>query len=345
MHEAYAVACGPQDQEELNAMQKSLIRGQAALEPPPATADALSLVLDNLRLRGGFAFILSGADQSDAITIEPDMLAFHYVTQGRLHVAAASSNATFTLEEGDLLLVSHAQAHLLSAAPVRAHTRAMPLFTYLDQQRGTAPHTPPSVQWTTAFISLDLLLSSLLVQSLPPFLHLQAVGAAPRPWLQAAMHFLHIELNESKPGSAAMVSRLIDILFIRAIREWSETEVLQQGVLRATVDQRISRALAAVLSDLGRDWSIAGMAQVAALSPSAFAARFSRAMGQTANDYLLLCRIERAMQLMRHSASTIAEIALAVGYGNEASFARAFRRKTGLSPSDWRETNGPLMRL
>ncbi len=52
-------------------------------------------------------------------------------------------------------------------------------------------------------------------------------------------------------------------------------------------------------------------------------------------------RRERAMELLDRSTSSVKQVAHAVGFRNEKSFARAFRDWTGLSPSEYRERNSP----
>lgn len=48
-------------------------------------------------------------------------------------------------------------------------------------------------------------------------------------------------------------------------------------------------------------------------------------------------RRDRAIELLRRTAKPIKQVALASGFGNEKSFARAFRQWTGASPSEFRE--------
>jgi len=49
-------------------------------------------------------------------------------------------------------------------------------------------------------------------------------------------------------------------------------------------------------------------------------------------------RRDHAIDLLRRSSRPIKQVAHAVGFGNEKSFARAFRQWTGTSPSELRKT-------
>lgn len=53
-------------------------------------------------------------------------------------------------------------------------------------------------------------------------------------------------------------------------------------------------------------------------------------------DYLTMLRIEKAKELMLKTQYSIEEIALRVGFSNGNYFSKAFRKKTNLSPSEYR---------
>ena len=57
-------------------------------------------------------------------------------------------------------------------------------------------------------------------------------------------------------------------------------------------------------------------------------------------EFVRILKLERASQLLRHNAATIAEIAFQVGYDDPSHFAAAFRKQFGLSPSDFQQNKG-----
>ncbi|MEI8171512.1 MAG: helix-turn-helix transcriptional regulator, partial [Rhodoferax sp.] len=76
------------------------------------------------------------------------------------------------------------------------------------------------------------------------------------------------------------------------------------------------------------------LAGVAAMSRSRFAKQFLDVVGATAMDYLTDWRISIAQGLLKRG-KPLKAVAPAVGYSNENAFARAFARRTGVSPSSW----------
>lgn len=52
--------------------------------------------------------------------------------------------------------------------------------------------------------------------------------------------------------------------------------------------------------------------------------------------YLAQWRLQVASRLLRDTRLSLASIAERVGYANEASLSRAFKRTTGVAPAAWR---------
>ena len=53
-------------------------------------------------------------------------------------------------------------------------------------------------------------------------------------------------------------------------------------------------------------------------------------------QYLAQWRMQAAARLLLETRGTVASIAVDVGYGSEAAFARAFKRSVGKPPAAWR---------
>jgi AraC-like DNA-binding protein len=66
---------------------------------------------------------------------------------------------------------------------------------------------------------------------------------------------------------------------------------------------------------------------------------FSSVLNISPKKYIISVRMERACRALRKTSDSIAEIAEAVGYANQFYFAKEFKRLTGMTPSQYRNSN------
>ncbi|MGC1310158.1 MAG: AraC family transcriptional regulator [Phormidesmis sp.] len=100
-------------------------------------------------------------------------------------------------------------------------------------------------------------------------------------------------------------------------------------------DTRLSQVKAYIDAYIARDLTVVKLAAIAQLSPYHFARLFKQSTGTTPHQYILHCRIDRAQHLLRHSALTLAEIAIAVGFCDQSHLTRRFKRIVGLTPTQF----------
>jgi AraC family transcriptional regulator len=74
------------------------------------------------------------------------------------------------------------------------------------------------------------------------------------------------------------------------------------------------------------------------LSVSHFVRAFKQTVGEPPYRWLCRQRIEAAKELLLHSASPMAEIALKCGFADQACFIRAFRKLMDATPGEWRRS-------
>lgn len=83
------------------------------------------------------------------------------------------------------------------------------------------------------------------------------------------------------------------------------------------------------------------LAAVACLGQSQFKHAFRQQFGMSASHYIRGRRMALARTLLAHSALPIGEVASRCGYQDQGAFAERFLTETGLTPSRWRQQNGP----
>jgi transcriptional regulator GlxA family with amidase domain len=98
----------------------------------------------------------------------------------------------------------------------------------------------------------------------------------------------------------------------------------------------IERSMFVIGEEPGRDWSLAGLARLAGMSRSSYAAAFAQQVGEPPMHYVKRMRMTRAAEILRSTNLDAGAIAAQVGYKTDASLTRAFRRFFGLPPGQYR---------
>ena len=87
---------------------------------------------------------------------------------------------------------------------------------------------------------------------------------------------------------------------------------------------------------LADDVSLSELARACGLSPSYFSRAFRVSAGVPPHRWLVIQRVLRAKTLLRHSDSSLADIATACGFADQSHFTRVFHSVVGESPGAWR---------
>ena len=78
------------------------------------------------------------------------------------------------------------------------------------------------------------------------------------------------------------------------------------------------------------------LGEVASMSRSAFAEKFTAAFGRSPMSFVHHVRMQRAAQLLQQPALSIDEVADRVGFASRSHFSRAFKKPSGVSPAEFR---------
>ncbi|MCW3797208.1 helix-turn-helix domain-containing protein [Sphingomonas sp. BN140010] len=117
----------------------------------------------------------------------------------------------------------------------------------------------------------------------------------------------------------------------------SEMRVDGQPGQNGLLHWRLKRVLNLIETHLGEPLRLADLAAAAGLSRMHFAAQFRRSLGVSPHEYLVRRRVERAQELLRETDLPLVEVALTVGFQNQAHFTTVFRRQADLTPGRWRQ--------
>lgn len=179
-----------------------------------------------------------------------------------------------------------------------------------------------------------------MLYGLPELIHLRGADIGDG-MLAATIRMLEAEAAEaspdSSPGSSLVIGRLVDLMFVHALRAWLAIQADDAGEswLGALADPVVGPALHAVHADPTIQWTVDGMARAVGLSRAAFARRFRNAVGEPPLAYVARWRMAVAAEFLERGERA-ARVAGRVGYDDEYAFAKAFKRVRGIAPGEHR---------
>ena len=101
---------------------------------------------------------------------------------------------------------------------------------------------------------------------------------------------------------------------------------------------QVKRAMRFIEENAGRRFQVREIASAVRLSPAYFSHAFKESFGRAAKTYIIERRLHRAKRLMTETSETLAQIAEACGFADQAHFSRTFNTWLGEAPSRWRQS-------
>jgi AraC-like DNA-binding protein len=312
----------PQESADPPALEEAALGLDADSQPH----DLLSELLRSVRLSGEriVAYAPLGAFSAGFAGVG----SLHIIEEGELVLRIDGDSRAEHVSRGDVVLLPRGDPHHISDAGKRAHA---------DVRAGAAgDDAPEPVRWLCGTFTIGDPQASHLLASLPAVIILRGASGPALEGLEVAHRMLVFEMQSPSQGSAVMVARILDLIFIQILRAWAAGPDAEPNWLAGALDPQIGPALSAIHRDPGHDWTVGELARACNLSRSAFAARFAARVGKPPATYLVHVRLDAATGLLRDTSLPVTLIAKNVGYTSEAAFSRAFKNRYGTPPAHWR---------
>ncbi|MDL9981304.1 helix-turn-helix transcriptional regulator [Microbacterium sp. ASV49] len=252
------------------------------------------------------------------VELDRDALSLVYVTEGRVRVEIRDTPTELAV--GDLLLSSGRTAVQL---------------------------TTPGGGARIVVSTLELADRSSHVGALLPEFGFVRDFDEHEPAAAALAAHLGIDLEDesaqdcTRGGDSVICRMMATTVLISAIRAWAVHGCAPAGWPSRSSDPHLDRVVAAIDAAPGDNWTIAALATIGTMSRTVFAERFRAAFGLPPAAYVTEVRM-RTAQKMLAGGTAVGEVSRSLGYGSEDGFSRAFRRRTGQSPSAWRAAERPV---
>jgi AraC-like DNA-binding protein len=232
------------------------------------------------------------------------------------------------LEAGDFVLIPSLLDFSMSGLDAsHAHGGERHPTVYPDGEvRHGKPDGPADVRLLGGLCTFRSPDTTLLAALIPQPVHIRGDRR-----LTMLVKLIVEESRAQRPAREPILERLLEVLLIEAFRS-TPNSAGSASLLRGLADERLGTAIRLIHEQPAEAWTVAQLANAAAMSRSAFFDRFQKAVGVPPMTYLLAWRMALASSIFRKERCGIAEVAERVGYSSASTFSVAFSRHIGVSP-------------
>lgn len=278
-------------------------------------------------------------DEGQAMARLRHVSVFHLVAEGGCWLETEDGEV-HALEAGDAVLLPFTAAHRFWSGEPEGFAYGPDLITQGPVSGvGVVAHGGggAATRLVCGFLESAELLPAPLFRALPPLL-IERTGDDPVAGsLAATATQILRQVDVAAPGTPFLLGRLMELLFVEVLRRHAaRLPEGAGGILAATRDPVVAKAISCMHQDPARRWTIDALAAEARASRTVLGERFNQTLGKPPIEYLTGWRIQLAAERLRAGPEPLGRIAEGVGYDSEAAFSRAFKREMGVSPGTWR---------
>ncbi|MDO4535498.1 MAG: AraC family transcriptional regulator [Clostridium perfringens] len=104
------------------------------------------------------------------------------------------------------------------------------------------------------------------------------------------------------------------------------------------IDLRVKKAVEYIHNNYYKDLNIDSIVEDLNINKCYFCCIFKRDTGMTYSNFINKFRIEKSKSILKNKELSILDIAIAVGFNNQNYYSMAFKKLTGVTPSQYRKS-------
>ena len=282
------------------------------------------LAKENGVLSGSDLYFLVPSDNARELLFYPTSCGYYYTDDGYLirRKDDYSNYLIFYLCEGQMTVTSQGKRELVHAGQV----------CFLDCH---TPHSYGSMGhaefiWLHADGSNMASFHKRLIELYGNYVFTPVHGDAIRELLY---RFNYHQRNHQTQTEWQLSDQIYHLLMLMLDRF---TDILPESTSPSISSSAVRNAMDYIQTHYSEPLYLEDIAGAVGVSKYHFSRVFKQECGFSPHEYLIMTRMNRAMFLLKTTDDPIKEIALQVGYQNEATFTTAFGNRVGLSPSRFR---------
>jgi len=166
------------------------------------------------------------------------------------------------------------------------------------------------------------------------------------PWLQSYFTLLHREFGtfcrDTSHPDALLLTQSMELL-IRHLVCWHSNasnngrrRLASAAAPRPLAPRHLTRVLAYIDANIGRDIALRDLAQLVSVSKYHFIRSFRAATQRTPYAYLVERRLALAVNALKDGKKSVDQVAREAGFQSAAGFSNVFKKHYGMSPSNFR---------
>jgi AraC family transcriptional activator of mtrCDE len=264
---------------------------------------------------------------------------FHIVTKGRC-LLEQHGGEPLLLQAGHLLLLPRGDAHVMRSASPEGGTGTRIRIEFNNAVRiKTNTEKESDTELICGRLKFQAAPDNLIIAALPTAIVLRLGPQEPLQRMRMLVKAIDEELEAGQPGAAAVAEDLASALFVMMLRGHLDQVACSNHFMKLLVAPQPARAVTAMLLAPARAWTLDALAAEARVSRATLVRIFRRVAGLAPLAFLSELRLELARHRLASTNMSLAKLAAEVGYDSESSFARAFRRRFGVSPGRSRSSS------
>ena len=152
--------------------------------------------------------------------------------------------------------------------------------------------------------------------------------------LSKFLKLMFVEKQSNNPTREESMTLLLRLLFLKL-----SDYISKEPVISSRLSEKLAVLKNNIYSNPQNDWSIDSICESLSISPSYLQHKYKQLFGNSIKSDITESRIQYSKWLLTNTYNTVLAISKMAGYANEVTFMYIFKKKTGMTPTQYRNSS------